>query len=247
MIVTTLKRLNELGPEPDPNKSPWYNHYLFHSLKPFTRTEVEQLVSILKTPQLRDAIQKIAGGHPALSQIAGYMLCRKVRIGEFPNTEEFSEEFERETRQFFQNTWERCNQVEQTLLIFMALAALKGRLHKKMRFDLSGIDLIFSQRERELINLEEQGVIVGKSQEGKKEYFLTSAIMESWVIQEVWNTDEPSLQARKKMFLNLMSHGQAKKLSETIHWLWEHKDIVPSTLEWVGKILAAVPKGGLQG
>ncbi|AOX00600.1 hypothetical protein BJP34_15150 [Moorena producens PAL-8-15-08-1] len=67
MIVTSLRPLNELGPPFNPNSSPWYNHYLFQSLKPLTETEVEQLMaSIPITPALRDVIKNRAGGHPAL-------------------------------------------------------------------------------------------------------------------------------------------------------------------------------------
>ena len=40
MIVASSRPLNELGPKLSPDKSPWYNHYLFQSLKPFTDAEV---------------------------------------------------------------------------------------------------------------------------------------------------------------------------------------------------------------
>ncbi|NEO17550.1 MULTISPECIES: AAA family ATPase [unclassified Moorena] len=104
MIVTSLRPLNELDPPLNPNSSPWYNHYLFQSLKPLTETEVEQLMaSIPITPALRDVIKDRAGGHPALLQIAGSLLFRELRTGKLPDTETFTKEFESQTRHIFQN------------------------------------------------------------------------------------------------------------------------------------------------
>ncbi|WP_158069580.1 AAA family ATPase [Moorena bouillonii] len=104
MIVASLRPLNELGPPFNPNSSPWYNHYLFQSLKPLTETEVEQLMaSIPITPALQDVIKDRAGGHPALLQIAGSLLFRELRTGKLPDTETFTKEFEDQTRHIFQN------------------------------------------------------------------------------------------------------------------------------------------------
>ncbi|BAZ27187.1 hypothetical protein NIES4073_81040 [Kalymmatonema gypsitolerans NIES-4073] len=254
MIVTSLKRLNELGPPLSPSKSPWYNHYLFQSLKPFTEAEVERLLGILYTPELQEiirklqeAIREIAGGHPALLQTAGFFLYRELRDSQeqAPDAQAFARKFESDTRQIFQNIWERCSEVEQTLLMLMALVRLQGRLHKR-HYDLSDIDRILSQKERDLTNLEEQGVITRQVKNGKTEYSFTSSIMERWVIQELGNSDEPLLKKRQKVFLNLMSHEQADKVANAIRWLWKHKNEVPSTLEWFGKVSAALPKGAIQ-
>ena len=233
MIVTSLKRLNELGPELNPSKSPWYNHYLFQRLKPFNNTEIAQLLSPLRTPEARDAIREIADGHPTLLQIAGLLLYRELETGKVPDLQAFIDDFESDTIQIFQTIWERTNQVEQTLLMLIALSNLEGRLHQRRQFDLSGIDLIFSQRERELSKLKEQGVIVHRVNEQTTMYSFTSSIMERWVIQQLWNTDEDSLQARQKVFLNLMSHQQAEKLTNAIRWLGQHKDDVLSTLKLI--------------
>ncbi|MCP2730519.1 ATP-binding protein [Limnofasciculus baicalensis] len=254
MIVASLKRLNELGPKLNLNKSPWYNHYLFQSLKPFNDTEFDQLLGIQKTPgldkdilELRKAIREIAGGHPAMLQIAGSFLYREVRgsQGQVLDAQDFSARFESDTKQFFDNTWRRCNEVEKNLLMLIALMDLKGRLHKNKKFDLSDIDIIFSQKERDLTNLEEQGVIIRKVHAGKSEYSFTSSIMKRLVVQELWNTN--NLQDREKIFFNPMSHGQAKKITNTIQWLWKNKDQALSAIEWSGKLLAALPTGAIKG
>ncbi|MBD2203086.1 AAA-like domain-containing protein [Calothrix sp. FACHB-1219] len=256
IIVTSLKRLNEIGPKLNPNASPWYNHYLFQSLKPFTNHDFDQLLqhaNLSIEPQLKEAIREITGGHPTLLQIACSLLYREVKKGEgtILDVTAFAQNFESDTKQIFQNIWDRCSEVEQTLLMLMALSGLKGRLHKKIKFDMSDIDLIFTQKVRELTNLEEQGVITRtKNTNGQaeiREYSFTSSIMERWVIQEIWNTNETALQQRKKVFLNLMSHQQLEKFTTDSQWLWQHKDEIPTILEWFGKISAALPKGAIKG
>ncbi|WP_017318193.1 AAA family ATPase [Mastigocladopsis repens] len=252
MIVTSLMRLNELGPPLSPASSPWYNHYLFQSLKLFSEKEVDQLLGIVpETPQsqpLRDIIREIAGGHPALLQNAGSLLYRELPTaqGTALDAQAFAGKFESDTRQIFQNIWKRCSEQEQSLLMLIALYPLKGRLHKNS-YDLSGIDIIFSQKERELTNLEEQGVITRTEQGNKKIPSFTSSLMEEWVIQELGNTNNESLEKRRKVFLKLMSHEQAENVTQAIRWLWNHTQEISSALELFGKLSAAFPKGAIQG
>ncbi|NMG08273.1 ATP-binding protein [Brasilonema sp. UFV-L1] len=276
MIVTSLMRLNELGPPLSPASSPWYNHYLFQSLKLLTEQEAEQLLGIApQTPEsqpLRDIIREIAGGHPALLQNAGSLLYRKLRTAQGTAMDAqafataFAREFKSDTRQIFQNIWDRCSEEEQSLLMLIALYGLKGRLNEES-YDLSDLDIIFSQKERELTNLEEQGVITrtelveqGKvtnihekrvgirtEQGNKKILSFTSSLMEEWVIQELRNTNNESLEKRRKVFLNLMSHEQTKNVTQAIRWLWNHTQEISSALELFGKLSAAFPKGAIQG
>jgi AAA domain len=239
MIVASLKRLNELGPQLRPNASPWYNHYLFQSLKPFNQNEIAQILGIPMTEELRDAIKEIAGGHPHFLQIAGFLLYRELRTGKVPDTKAFVKDFERDTQPLFHSIWARCTEPEQTLLMVMALFHLNGRLHRKKQFDLRGMDIIFTQRDRELIKLEEAGVIT-RIDAGKVPYSFSSSIMERWVIQEIWNADKAFLQEREKVFLNLMSSAQVKRFQSAINWLWTNKNEVPSTVEWLAKLAAAL-------
>lgn len=74
----------------------------------------------------------------------------------------------------------------------------KGRLHQVKKFDVSDIDMIFSQKERALTKLEEQGVITITVDEEKTAYSFTSSTMERLVIQKLWQTDETWLQAQER-------------------------------------------------
>ncbi|MBH8561417.1 ATP-binding protein [Nostoc sp. CENA67] len=246
MIVTSLKRLNELGPKLNPNASPWYNHYLFVQLETFKNKEIDQFLQMLRIPYLREAIKDNTGGHPYLLQISCFLLYRDLVIANAPTEDEFVRDFEAGTQQIFQNIWEGCSEVEQTLLMLMALSSLKGRLHTQQpqqQFDVSGIELIFSQNEKDLIKLEEQGVVTHTVNEGKKIYSFTSSTMERWVIQVLRQTNEEWLQAREKVFLNLMSRQQMDKFTKAIKWLWDNQDKIPKILEVFGRFVSAFPKG----
>lgn len=245
MIVTSSRPLNELGPRLTPDKSPWYNHYLFRPLKPFTDKEVEALLMGMPiTPALRDGIWEIAGGNPALLQNAGYLLYEELRAERVPDPVSFAREFQSATVQFFQDAWELSNPIEQTLLMLIALCGLEGKLRDR-RYDVSDIDNILSQKEIELNTLIGRGVIKQAVQGDTTTYSFASSIMEWWVVKKIQNSNETELQERQKVFLNLMSSKQAAKVTTAIRWLWQHKDEVPSILEWVGKVAAALPKGAI--
>ncbi|MBO1345974.1 MAG: ATP-binding protein [Hormoscilla sp. GUM202] len=247
MIVASRRRLNEIGPKLTEESSPWYNHYLFLPLKPFTKDEVVILLSgTLMTHELREGISEIADGHPALLQNAAHLLYGKLRDRQTPNAETFAREFLERTEQFFQDTWELCNEVEQTLLMLVALSRLKGRLQNQ-GYDLGDIGIIFSQRERELTDLEQRGVIKRSVDSDGTIYSFSSSIMEWWVIKEIENSNEEGIQERQKMFLDLMSRKQAERVKTVIRYLWEHRDDVKSMVEWIGKLAGAFPKGFFQG
>ncbi|NET58833.1 MAG: ATP-binding protein [Symploca sp. SIO2E6] len=248
MIVTSSRRLNKIGPPLKPGSSPWYNHYLFQQFKAFTEAETQELLGKTMTLALQEGVRDIAGGNPALLQIAGYLLYRATESGtkQMADVEAFAKEFESAARHYFQDIWSLSNELEQTLLMLLALSNLKGRLHNQ-RYDLRDLEIILSQKGRELTNLEERGVISYTVEEGKKQYFFSSSIMERWVIQELSNSDDVSLENRKKILLNLMSREQAKEITTAIQWLWQYKEEMPATLEWIGRIVKALPQGFLFG
>lgn len=159
--------------------------------------------------------------------------------------ERFFRDFETNTKHIFQNIWEICTEEEQTLLMLIALSISKGRLDKKRQFDLSGIDLIFTQRERELKNLEEQGVIIRETNIENKRvqnvYSFTSLLMEQFVIQEIWNTENSDIHKRQRIFLKLMSHEQVEKVTRFTNWLWQHKNELFSAAELSGRLFGGLP------
>ena len=250
MVVSSLRPLDALGPHLTPDRSPWFNHYLYVPLGPLTDLEVDMLLSGMPmTPALKMVIRDIAGGNPTLLQNAGYVLYSRLRNGEIPNAQEFFDEFLSRTQHFFRATWAAINETERTLLMLIALSGLKGRLRDK-HYDLGDIDRIFSQKERELIDLRYWGVVVREMHQGKVMYSFASSVMEWWVIKEIeaiaGNT-QLSLEERQKVFVNLMSKKQAAQVTKAILYLWDHKDEIPAVVEWLGKVVGAFSKGFVQG
>ncbi len=243
MVVTTLRRLNELGPRLQPGSSPWYNHYLFLPLKPFNEGDVNALLAGLPmTPALRDGIKEMSDGHPALLQNAAHLLFRELRSGQVPNVIAFAKDFRTATSHIFEAQWNLANEIEQTLMMLIALMTLQGRIQKKL-YDMGDIPVVFSQKERELLNLADQGILVPRGRSGELGYAFASSMLEWWVVEELENSSEDWLTDRQKIFLNLMSHRQAQTVTNAIRWLWNHKDQLPSILEWLAKVSSAFPKG----
>jgi AAA domain len=240
-IVTTFRRLNELGPKITPGGSPWYNHYLFRLLRSLPANEVNTQLAIPIPGILRAGVLEIIDGHPALLQNAGYLLYDTLQAGQVPNIQAFTRDFETATEQYFRDTWVFSTEEEQILLMLIALCRLQGRLNKNTRYALGDIDLVFSQRSRELIDLEERGVIQRTLDEGKTIYTFTSSMMEWWVIQEIQNSNETQLEKREKVFLNLMSREQAGTVQKAIRWVWQHRDVVQSSVLWIVRKLGGDP------
>ena len=237
MIVTSSRMLSELGPPLTPEKSPWYNHYLFRQLKPFTDSEVDALFTEMPiNSALKDKIRELAGENPFLLQNAGYILYEKLRAGNVLDSNTFAdildEEFQRTTQPFFQATWEQSTEIEQNLLMLLAISKLKGRLGQK-RYDLRDIENIFSQNRRELFTLVDRGVIKQTEEQDEISYAFASSVMEWWVVQEISKSDETEIQQREKSFFNLMNHQQIEKFKTVNSWLWQHKDQISSFLKWL--------------
>lgn len=247
VIVTSQKRLNDIRPSTNPNHSPWYNHYLFRQLKPFDNNEVGQLLQLFNraiTPQLREAVEQIAGGHPKLLQTACFLLYQELRnenqrpIEDLVNN--FIRDFESTTNPFFDSLWRRCDQREQYLLMLMVLLKLRGRLNQDRQYDLKNIESIFSQYDKILRNLEEQCVIKHSANNSDNSFIFISSIMEKWVIQEIWHSDDESLQERQKAFFNLMSHQQIENVNGAIVWVKRNKQSITSSFKFVYPIVETI-------
>jgi hypothetical protein len=184
-----------------------------------------------------------------LIQHAGFLLYSKFRDGQrFDlgfNLEAFANEFFTRTRNFFKNSWELCNDEEKTLLMLLALDGLKGRLNTQY-YHVDDLATLFSRKERKMIYLEERGMLKSTILNGKKQYTFASSLTERWVIQELQDSNEQTLQERQKVWLGLISRKQSEQVTVAIRWLWHNKDKVPSILKWFGKIASEIPSGGIE-
>ncbi|MEL6462419.1 MAG: NACHT domain-containing protein [Cyanobacteria bacterium J06621_15] len=251
VIVTALKNLTELGPEITPGTSPWNNHYSQGYLKPFNEKEIsqwfEQMSEQYSIPWLLDlkaTIQKISGAHPALIQNAGFQLYSLSRDGETQTPEEFARDFENATRQYFVGAWKHSDDDEKTLLKFIALSHLEGRLNRKHQYTLDGVDIILSQKATKLRNLESRGLLCRRVDENEQEaYEFASSIMEWWVIQHLENSkNQPEITDREIIFLNL-SRKQIKQITNIMEQVWQRKDTIKAVPAWLGGLAGAFARG----
>jgi len=247
-IVSTFRRLDEMGPR-STLPSPWYNHYLFRPLTPFSRREVDALLSAMPrewniSEDHYAGLREICGGHPALIQNACSLIYDHLQGEEKPlDTSQFTRDFIGATEQYFSNTWKLSNESEQMLMMLIALSKLDGRLNKRRSYNLSDVEIILSQMDRELRVLEERGILQREEEDGKVVYSFTSSIMEWWVIKEIENSkDELELNQRERVFLNL-SRKQADEIKNMMRAVWQYKDAVTLVIGWTGKLVGAFAKG----
>ena len=244
-VVATSGRLSDLGPALEMQGSPWYNQYLFRRLKPFKDKEVDQLFE--KMPEQwtlgseeRAAIRELADGQPLLLQNACYLLFRYRRDEETIVPDTFAREFADATEQFYKNTWSSAGKTEQMLMMLIALRGLEGRLNKQT-YALSDVEAIFSQLERELREMESNGIVCAGDEENC--YRFNSSMMEFWVIKEIENSTEEALAERQKVFFNMISHKQLGQVKNAMQYIWKNKDAVKSIVGWAGKLVGAFSKG----
>lgn len=240
MIVTSLQPLSELGPQLKPHASPWYNHYLFQSLKLFNTKELVQILNIVKPPTLRGEIINITGGHPTLVQIGGFFIYPAIQKAKDGNAESFAHRFEADTRQIFEVIWQRCNPTEQLLLMLIALLDLDGHINDT-KFNLKGIGRIMTQHERLLDKLKDKGVITSSIQDSETFYSFTSPLMKKRATQAILNTSEHFFEENQLVFLNLISHKQLDQVQNFVTWLTQNGDTVNTVLDWIPKLLPFFP------
>ena len=157
--------------------------------------------------------------------------------------EAFAREFANATEQFFRYTWDFSTEVEQMLLMLIALSNLEGRLNRRRQYKLDDLGLIFSQKELELRDLEERGILERTKEQGKDLYSFASSIMEWWVIKELENSaDEAALAQREKIFLGL-SRRQTEQIRNAVQQIWRNKDVIKDIIGWAGKLAGAFTKG----
>jgi AAA ATPase domain len=252
VIVTCLKRLSDMGPNLTPGTSPWHNHYLQRYLQSLKDKEVLQWFQKLSEKHsiqwilnFQAGILEVSGGNPALIQNAGSLLYRAWRDRDLETVLDFAIEFERANRQYFSVAWNQSSDDEKSLLKFIALSRLEGRVNRKRQYTLDGVDIILSKKDKELRELEERGILRRCNDDDLQVYEFASSVMEWWVIKELENSEnEPQLAERELIFLNLSSK-QVKQMTTIMKQVWQYKDAAQSVAGWVGKLGGTFFKGFL--
>ncbi|NET43517.1 AAA family ATPase [Okeania sp. SIO2B3] len=196
-VVAAFRRLNELGPKLPRGGSPWYNHYLYVDLKPFSREDIEQyfftpnqdfFISIPDNIQ-KDKVLEITGRYPILLQHAGHIFSLFSQSERDIDINSFKEEFKNQTEQIFKDIWRDLTADEQNLLQLIVIDNLKGEVSGK-RYSVDDIDKVFDRNSYTLKTLEQKGVIYKNSEQDKYNFY--SSLMQDLVIQEfAQNVSDP--------------------------------------------------------
>ncbi|MDY7002475.1 MAG: ATP-binding protein [Cyanobacteriota bacterium] len=184
-VVAAFRKLDELGPELPRGGSPWYNHYLYVDLKPFSPEDIDNyffnsenfLISIPDNIQ-KETVLEMTGGYPILLQHAGYIFSQSEQNIDI-NT--FKARFKNQTEQIFKNIWRDLTVDEQNLLLCIVIDNLNGEVSGK-RYSVDGIDKVFERNRYTLTTLQQKGVIY-KIQEQDK-YNFSSSLMQDLVVQK---------------------------------------------------------------
>jgi hypothetical protein len=192
---------------------------LFLRIRLFNDREIDEFLTTMPSSELnqiaelRQLIQQISGGYPVLLQNACYLIYNIWRSKEIPTIEFFLKEFFRATEHIFQSFWISCNEIEKLLLIGIAISRLQGHLKQLKGV---GFSKFFSQRERELRNLEELGLIRLVEIQGTEIYQFTSSMMEFWVLREIESMDEERLSQGKFIQSLILVVQQSRNASESL-------------------------------
>src|SRR5947209_9103566 len=188
-IVTSFHRLSDLGQELLPSGSPWYNHYLFLPMKPFTEEDANALFDRMPpawtlTNAQRDWIRELADGHPALLQNACYLLWKTFLARQVLEPWDFADQLRGLTRQFFRDEWQFAQKEERLALLLIALCRADGKVPGR-DYKLTGIDMVLTQMRDKMFGLKDRGIIEERQEGLKPVCRFRSALMEWLVIQDI--------------------------------------------------------------
>jgi hypothetical protein len=202
-VVAAFRRLDELGPELPRGGSPWYNHYLYVDLKPFSQEDIDNyffnpdgrfFISIPDNISKKEVLE-ITGGHPRLLQYAGYIFSEPYSHIDI-NT--FKEKFKNRTEQIYESIWRELTTYEQYLLKLIIISNSNGEVSGK-RYSLNDIDKDFEANKSKLRTLQQKGVIYNKQEQKRDKYNFSSSLMQDFVRQEFEkSTSDP--EERKLLF-----------------------------------------------
>ncbi len=236
-IVASSRPLNQLGPQVLLTGSPWFNHYFFCPLKPFEDDEIKELLNKMPSQwalnsKQQEQVRKSTGGHPTLLQNICFLLYQNFKRGRRNIDEQFEQDFLNATQHVFDYTWKSAKPEEQLLLMLIAMLHLEGRLPRGRTFNLSSIGKILTQKERELRDLEAQGLIFRQIEPERDIYQFTSSMMERWVIQEILNNrGEAKLQKLEKTALGFLSRHDLNQINNAVAWLGKERDAVEQIIK----------------
>jgi hypothetical protein len=219
-IVATFQKLHELGPEIPRGGSPWYNHYVYLPLKPFSQKDIENhflnpdshfFISIPEDIQ-KEKVLEMTGRYPGLLQCTGdvFSKCDPVDV----NT--LNKKLKDYADKIFLDIWKSLEKNEQKILELILIDNSKGEFRGKS-YSIAGIEKEFIQKSTILNTLKEKGFINQVKQLNK--YNFTSSAMKDFIGDKFEDQNVSNAKDRKiviNLFIIKITLGQWKQVKAKI-------------------------------
>jgi len=234
LIPSTRRELVEMCHSDEIKGSPFFNIFANVVLRPFTRPEVDELLTGytqdgLTSPE-KDFVWSLGGGYPHFLQTAGYYLLEGKVQGLTENELEkyVIGNFDQQADAHYTYLWSHCSESEKiTLLTILTLGLQKPS--KKTITNLENLVRIRARTPQDLVALGKRGMI----EERDSIYTLFSASFARWIQREI--VAPPGEEENKQRAEEWLASGGRDNLKET-------KGILPKFKKKYWPILAEVTK-----
>ena len=189
LIPATRRELVDLCHSDEIKGSPFFNIFANIVLRPFNRTEVDELLEgytkdneFALTPQEKDFIWELGGGYPIFVQMAGHYLLegRAQGLSSDALAKFTISTFDQQADAHYTYLWSHCSESEKiTLLILLTLSMQKPS--KKTMPSLENLTRLRARAPQDLIALGKRGMVT----ETDGVYKLFSPTLERWIRQEI--------------------------------------------------------------
>lgn len=246
LVVATRYSLQEsCKPLAVQGMSPFENGFASYRLQPFREADILKLLQrVEQTEQppfkLYEAwyVTHLSGNHPHLCQIAAAEIFDlRIEAGApLSDLVPVGEQFKSAARPIFESLWEGASEIERMLLMLIALQKLEGKV-SDAKYDLTDLVVIFSERERELIELTERGLL-NRTQTNPPNWDVFSPIFQWWILKEIESADPEQLDERRKVWGNLLTQKHANTVGQVVEFVKRNKDTIVAFGQTVIKMTA---------
>jgi hypothetical protein len=212
--------LHELGPEITRGGSPWYNHYAYLPLKPFSQEDIENhffnpdshfFISIPEDIP-KEKVLEMTGEYPGLLQCTGYIFskCDPVDV----NT--LNKKLKDYADKIFPDIWKSLEKNDQKILELILIDNFKGEFRGNS-YSIAGIEKEFMSKSSILNSLKEKGFINEVKQLSK--YNFSSSLMKDFIGDQLEDQNVSNAKDRKiviNLFIIKITLGQWEQFKQKI-------------------------------
>ena len=192
LVPATRRELVDLCYSEEIKGSPFFNIFVNVVLRPFTRYEVDELLTGYTrnglTSAEKDFAWNLGGGYPQFLQTAGYYLLEGKILGLHDNELEryVAGNFDQQVDSHYSYMWSHCSESEKiTLLTILTLAQQKPS--KRTALNLENLSHIRARIPQDLSVLSKRGLIY--EEDGNEGTFhIFSPSFERWIRNEILTT-----------------------------------------------------------